>query len=201
MKVVLVAGGLGSRLSEETQSRPKPMVEIGGHPILWHIMKMYWRGFREFIICPDYRGYFIKDLRCIAHPLADAEPFCMTYGDGVSDVDIRPISHFTRGTVLIRRGAAAGSLRGNRPRWPPRLPQWRIFRAAQADLGTHRGRSNTLGTRADGRARYGQLAAFVHRFLAGHGYLARQDHLEDSGRTGSAPWTTVNEDMEMKTWQ
>ena len=62
MKVVLVAGGPGSRLSEENQSRPKPMVEIGGHPILWHIMKMYWsRGFREFIICPDHRGYFIKE--------------------------------------------------------------------------------------------------------------------------------------------
>ena len=52
MKVVLLAGGLGSRLSEETQLRPKPMVEIGGHPILWHIMMMYWsHGFRDFIIC------------------------------------------------------------------------------------------------------------------------------------------------------
>src|SRR5689334_25126490 len=62
MKVVLLAGGRGSRLSEETQSRPKPMVEIGGHPILWHIMMMYWsHGFREFIICLGYRGYFIKE--------------------------------------------------------------------------------------------------------------------------------------------
>jgi glucose-1-phosphate cytidylyltransferase len=64
MKVVLLAGGRGSRLSEETQSRPKPMVEIGGHPILWHIMMMYWsHGFRDFIICLGYRGYFIKEYR------------------------------------------------------------------------------------------------------------------------------------------
>ena len=62
MKVVLLAGGRGSRLSEETQLRPKPMVEIGGHPILWHIMMMYWsHGFRDLIICLGYRGYFIKE--------------------------------------------------------------------------------------------------------------------------------------------
>ena len=62
MKVVLLAGGLGSRLSEETQLRPKPMVEIGGHPILWHIMMHYSRyGFSDFIICLGYKGYFIKE--------------------------------------------------------------------------------------------------------------------------------------------
>ena len=62
MKVVLLAGGRGSRLSEETQLRPKPMVEIGGHPILGHIMMMYWsHGFRDLIICLRYRGYFNKD--------------------------------------------------------------------------------------------------------------------------------------------
>src|SRR3974390_2191995 len=62
MKVVLLAGGRGSRLSEGPQLRPKPMVEIGGHPILWHIMMMYWsHGFRDFIICLGYRGYFIKE--------------------------------------------------------------------------------------------------------------------------------------------
>lgn len=62
MKVVLLAGGVGSRLSEETQARPKPMVEIGGQPILWHIMMIYWsHGFRDFIICLGYRGYMIKE--------------------------------------------------------------------------------------------------------------------------------------------
>lgn len=61
MKVVILAGGLGTRLSEETQIKPKPMVEIGGKPILWHIMKIYSRyGFNEFIICLGYKGEYIK---------------------------------------------------------------------------------------------------------------------------------------------
>ena len=62
MKAVLLAGGLGTRLSEETNSRPKPMVEIGGKPILWHIMKMYsFHGINDFIICCGYKGYMIKE--------------------------------------------------------------------------------------------------------------------------------------------
>lgn len=62
MKVVLLAGGLGTRISEETQVRPKPMVEIGGMPILWHIMKIYSHfGFHDFIICLGYKGEYIKD--------------------------------------------------------------------------------------------------------------------------------------------
>ncbi len=62
MKVVLLAGGLGTRLSEETVVKPKPMVEIGGMPILWHIMKIYSSyGFNEFIICLGYKGYVIKE--------------------------------------------------------------------------------------------------------------------------------------------
>tara|TARA_S200000501_G_scaffold373125_1_gene419549 strand:- start:525 stop:1298 length:774 start_codon:yes stop_codon:yes gene_type:complete len=62
LKVVLLAGGLGTRLSEETSTRPKPMVEIGGKPILWHIMKTYSHyGFKEFIICCGYKGYLIKE--------------------------------------------------------------------------------------------------------------------------------------------
>ena len=62
MKAVILAGGIGSRLQEETVSRPKPMVEIGGHPILWHIMKIYSHyGVREFVICLGYRGYQIKE--------------------------------------------------------------------------------------------------------------------------------------------
>jgi glucose-1-phosphate cytidylyltransferase len=62
MKVVILAGGLGTRLSEETTIKPKPMVEIGGRPILWHIMKIYSHfGFNEFIICLGYKGYLIKE--------------------------------------------------------------------------------------------------------------------------------------------
>lgn len=62
MKVVILAGGLGSRLSEETAVRPKPMVEIGGYPILWHIMKIYSHfGFNDFIVLCGYKGYYIKE--------------------------------------------------------------------------------------------------------------------------------------------
>jgi glucose-1-phosphate cytidylyltransferase len=62
MKVVLLAGGMGTRISEESDFKPKPMVEIGGKPILWHIMKIYSHfGFNEFIICLGYKGYFIKE--------------------------------------------------------------------------------------------------------------------------------------------
>ena len=62
MKAVILAGGLGTRLSEETHVRPKPMVEIGGRPLLWHIMKTYsFHGVNEFVICCGYKGYMIKE--------------------------------------------------------------------------------------------------------------------------------------------
>ena len=62
MKAVILAGGLGSRISEETETRPKPMIEIGGRPILWHIMKLYAaHGIDEFVVCLGYRGYVIKE--------------------------------------------------------------------------------------------------------------------------------------------
>jgi glucose-1-phosphate cytidylyltransferase len=136
MKAIILAGGLGTRLAEETSVRPKPMVEIGGRPILWHIMKMYSQaGITEFIICLGYRGYMVKEyftnyglhmsdvtvdlrrgttevhrnssedwriclidtgeltmtggrLRRALEYLGEDEDFCLTYGDGVSDVDI-----------------------------------------------------------------------------------------------------------------
>ena len=62
MKIVILAGGLGTRISEETVVRPKPMIEIGGKPIIWHIMKIYSHfGFNDFIVCLGYRGYLIKE--------------------------------------------------------------------------------------------------------------------------------------------
>src|SRR5690348_17630226 len=62
MKAVILAGGLGTRISEETQVKPKPMVEIGGKPILWHIMKLYSaHGVNDFVICCGYKGYMIKE--------------------------------------------------------------------------------------------------------------------------------------------
>lgn len=141
MKVVLLAGGLGTRLSEETVLKPKPMVEIGGMPILWHIMKIYSaHGFNDFIICLGYKGYLIKEyfanyflhksdvtidlsdnsvkvLDSQAEPwkitLVDTghdsmtggrikrikqhignETFMITYGDGVSDVDVKKLVEF-----------------------------------------------------------------------------------------------------------
>jgi len=141
MKVVLLAGGLGTRLSEETILRPKPMVEIGGMPILWHIMKMYSaHGFNDFVICLGYKGYVVKeyfanyflhksdvtiDLKNNSMKVHDsqAEPwtitlvdtgnesmtggrikriqphignetFMLTYGDGVSDVNIKELVNF-----------------------------------------------------------------------------------------------------------
>lgn len=135
MKAVILAGGLGTRLSEETSVRPKPMVEIGGRPILWHIMKMYsCHGINDFIVCLGYKGYVIKEyfanyalhmsdvtfdmragkmvvhrsdaedwrvslvdtgdttmtggrIKRIAHHVGE-ETFCLTYGDGVSDLNI-----------------------------------------------------------------------------------------------------------------
>jgi glucose-1-phosphate cytidylyltransferase len=136
MKVIIFAGGLGTRLAEETSLRPKPMVEIGGRPILWHIMKIYSQyGVNDFIICLGYRGFTIKEyfanyslhmsdvtfdlrnrsmqihrddsedwrislidtgqetmtggrLRQALPYIGDDPSFCLTYGDGVSDIDI-----------------------------------------------------------------------------------------------------------------
>lgn len=144
MKAVILAGGLGTRLSEETSVRPKPMVEIGGKPILWHILKIYSHyGINDFIICLGYKGYFIKEyfanyalhnsdvtfdmttgnltvhdqrtepwtvtlvdtgdhsmtggrLKRVQKYLSADEPFCLTYGDGVADIDINQLLEFHR---------------------------------------------------------------------------------------------------------
>ena len=142
MKVVLLAGGYGTRISEESQFKPKPMIEIGGMPILWHIMKEYsFYGFNEFIICAGYKQHVIKEWfadyflhtsditfdftrgnKIIVHnqhsepwkvtvvdtgldtmtggrikriqPYVGEEPFMMTYGDGVCDVNIEELVRF-----------------------------------------------------------------------------------------------------------
>jgi glucose-1-phosphate cytidylyltransferase len=143
MKVVILAGGFGTRLSEETGVKPKPMIEIGGKPILWHIMKIYSaHGLDEFIICLGYKGHYIKEyfskywlqhadvtfdlrnnnmqvhqngtepwkvtlvdtgeksmtggrLKRVQKYIGD-NTFCMTYGDGVSDLDITELITFHR---------------------------------------------------------------------------------------------------------
>ncbi len=142
MKVVLLAGGFGTRISEESHLKPKPMIEIGGHPILWHVMKLYSSyGYNDFVICCGYKGYVIKEYFAnyylhnsdmtfdftsenkitihnnAAEPwkvtLVDTglntmtggrikrikdyignEPFMLTYGDGVSDVNIPNLVEF-----------------------------------------------------------------------------------------------------------
>jgi glucose-1-phosphate cytidylyltransferase len=143
MKVLILAGGLGSRLSEETTTKPKPMVEIGGKPIIWHIMKIYSHyGFNDFIILCGYKGYMIKEYFANyyrhmadmtidlannvteyhshhaepwkvtlldtgentmtggrikrAEPYIKNETFMLTYGDGVSDIDISELLAFHR---------------------------------------------------------------------------------------------------------
>jgi glucose-1-phosphate cytidylyltransferase len=144
MKVVILAGGLGTRLAEETVVRPKPMVEIGGRPMLWHIMKIYaHHGLTDFVVCLGYKGYMVKEyfanwtlhrsdltidlatngitwhdtpaepwrvtladtgdatmtggrLKRVARHLAPGETFCMTYGDGVADVDLGALIAFHR---------------------------------------------------------------------------------------------------------
>ncbi len=141
MKAVILAGGLGTRISEETSVKPKPMVEIGGKPVLWHIMKIYSaHGINDFVICLGYKGYMIKEYfanyylhtsdvtfdmsenRMEVHKtetepwcvtlvdtgddtmtggrlkrvsrFLDDEPFCFTYGDGLSDVNIGELVKF-----------------------------------------------------------------------------------------------------------
>jgi glucose-1-phosphate cytidylyltransferase len=147
MKAVILAGGLGTRLSEETHLKPKPMVEIGGRPIIWHILKMYSaHGVNDFVICAGYKGYIIKEyfanyflhmsdvtfdmvnntmevhqknaepwqvtivdtgeetmtggrIKRIA-PYLDG-PFCLTYGDGVGDIDISASIEFHKKSGLL----------------------------------------------------------------------------------------------------
>ena len=142
MKAVILAGGYGTRISEETDLKPKPMIEIGGMPILWHIMKIYSSyGINDFVVCCGYKGYIIKDyfqnyfmhrsdvtfnlkentmeahenfsepwkvtlvdtgddtmtggrLKRISKYVEEDEFFCMTYGDGLSDINISDLVEF-----------------------------------------------------------------------------------------------------------
>jgi|TARA_B100000678_G_scaffold82234_1_gene68405 glucose-1-phosphate cytidylyltransferase len=121
MKAVILAGGYGTRISEESSLKPKPMIEIGGKPILWHILKIYSNyGINEFIICCGYKGNKIKEyFGNIDSTLWDVElvdtglhtmtggrlkriqdhiddTFCVTYGDGLSDIDINNLISFHR---------------------------------------------------------------------------------------------------------
>jgi glucose-1-phosphate cytidylyltransferase len=254
MKVVLLAGGVGSRLSEETQLRPKPMVEIGGHPILWHIMMGYARhGLNDFIVCAGYRGTLIKEyfanfvlhhsdltidvaagsiaqnlretapdwrvtivdtgaetmtggrLKRIAHLLPPDEPFCMTYGDGVSDVDIGALLAFHRKQGLeatltaVRPPARFGAtvLDGARVERFEEKPAggWingGFFVLEPGVLDRIEGDSTAWELEPlSGLAADGQLAAFRHE-----GFWQPMDTLRDKGQlealwaSGAPPWKT-----------
>lgn len=135
MKVIILAGGLGTRLSEETSLRPKPMVEIGGMPILWHIMKIYSsHGFNDFIICLGYKGYVIKeyfanyflhksdvtiDLKNNSLKVHDtqAEPWNITMVDtGIESMTggrIKRIAPYVNDTFLLTYGDGVGNVNIN----------------------------------------------------------------------------------------
>ena len=253
-KAVILAGGLGTRLAEETSVRPKPMVEIGGRPILWHIMKTYSRhGVNDFIICLGYKGYVVKEyfanyflhmsdvtfdfrtneridhqrradpwrvtlvdtgdasmtggrIRRIADYVGD-EDFHMTYGDGVSDIDIGALTRFHQGhgrdaTVTVVRPAGrfgavdidGGQVTGFREK-PKGEVGWinagffilspKVFDLIEGD-GTIWEREPMEALAADGR-----LMAYPHEgFWQPMDTLRDKTHLEEVWATGKAPWAS-----------
>lgn len=253
MKAVILAGGLGTRLAEETVLRPKPMVEIGGMPILWHIMKIYHtHGVKEFVVCLGYKGHVIKEffssyflhtsdviidfannttthinkrnedwkislidtgqdtmtggrLKRVADHVGDGV-FCMTYGDGVSDIDIKSLIafHKSRGKLATLTAAAPpgrfgaldvsedGAVRSftEKPRGDGSLINAGFFVLEPRALDYIDGDA-TSWERAplERLAADGQLSAYKH-----HGFwqpmdtLRDKQHLESLWAEGAAPW-------------
>jgi len=253
MKAVILAGGLGTRISEETATRPKPMVEIGGKPMLWHIMKIYAaHGVNDFVICTGYKGYLIKEyfanyflhtsdvtfdlarnqmevhqryaepwrvtvvdtgehtqtggrLRCVERYLRDDDQFCLTYGDGVGDVDITRLIAFHRAHGLqatltaTQPPARFGVLEmdGDRVRDFREKPEQEgsringgFFVLQRSTLDLIEGPATVwerepLETLAAG----GQLAAYVHDgFWQPMDTLRDKVQLEALWASGQAPW-------------
>ena len=253
MKAVIFAGGLGTRISEETNLKPKPMIEIGGKPILWHIMKAYsHHGINEFIICCGYKGYVIKEyfanyflhmsdvtfdmannhmevhhqktepwkvtlvdtgddtmtggrLKRVAPYLKDEDIFCLTYGDGVSDVNITELIAFHRAqhvkatlTAVLPPGRfGALDMQAHRVNSFREKPQgdgakinggFFVLSPAVIDYIVD---DSTIWEREplERLAKEGNLAAYQH-----HGFWQPMDtlrdktHLEDLWQSGKAPW-------------
>jgi glucose-1-phosphate cytidylyltransferase len=255
MKAVILAGGLGSRISEETNLRPKPMVEIGGKPILWHIMKIYSaNGVHDFVICCGYKGYVIKEyfanyflhmsdvtfnmadntmevhhrqaepwrvtlvntgddsmtggrLKRVAQYLQDEDSFCMTYGDGVADVNVAATiafhrSHGKLATVTAvqppgRYGAlqmAQQQVKGftEKPRGDGGLINGGFFVLSPRCIERIAGDATSweaeplIGLAADG-----ELMAFPHTgFWQPMDTLREKNLLEELWQSGRAPWKT-----------
>lgn len=253
MKAVILAGGLGSRLSEETVLKPKPMVEVGGHPILWHIMKIYsHHGINEFVICLGYKGYFIKEYfanyymhnanvtvdlvkNTLEYHTANSEPwrvtlvdtgdatqtggrvglvrdylepeesFCLTYGDGVGDVDItasialhRQEGRAATMTVVAPPGRFGAALIDNgrvsefveKPQGDGGLINAGFFVCEPSVLDLVDG-PDVVWEQAPLRtlAGQGQLSAFVHEgFWKPMDTLREKNELEELWQSGAAPW-------------
>ena len=252
MKAVILAGGLGSRLSEETTLRPKPMVEIGGKPILWHIMKIYAaHGIDEFVVCLGYKGYVIKEWFAnyalhtsdvtfdlgtgemdVHHsttepwrvtlvdtgeetmtggrlkrvlPYVGDETFCLTYGDGVSDVDVTALiaQHRDRGTLATvtavqpsgRFGAlevADGRVSGflEKPRGDGAWINGGFF-VLEPGVGDYIAGDDTVWEREplERLAREGQLVPYYHEgFWHAMDTIRERQELEALWASGDAPW-------------
>ena len=254
MKVVLLAGGLGTRISEETVLKPKPMVEIGGKPILWHIMKIYSHyGFNDFIICLGYKGYYIKEYfahyflhesditfdfrdesRRVIHqhtaepwrvtlvdtgietmtggrvkrvrPYLDNEPFMLTYGDGVGNVNIAELVAFHRahgrqatlttvqpsgkfGALDLSDGSRVNSFQ-EKPKGDGSWINAGFFVMQPEVLDVIDGDSTVLEKEPlESLARSGELMAFKHHdFWQPMDTLRDKSVLEELWKGGSAPW-------------
>jgi len=253
MKAVILAGGLGTRISEETHLKPKPMVEIGGRPILWHIMKLYSsHGVNDFVVCLGYKGYLIKEyfanyflhmsdvtfdmlhnrmevhqrkaepwrvtlvdtgedtltggrLKRVADYLRDEDAFCFTYGDGLSDVDIRALiafhrQHGRKATVTaVQPPGRYGALALDRQRVlgftekPKGDGGWingGFFVLSQACFDYIDGdRTSWEGEPLTRLAAEGELMAFEHDgFWQPMDTLRDKNHLESLWVSGAAPW-------------
>ncbi len=254
MKVVILAGGLGSRISEESHLKPKPMIEIGGKPILWHIMKIYSSfGLTEFVVCLGYKGYVIKEyfanyflhmsdvtfdlsgnsmqvhqnsaepwkvtlvetgestqtggrLRRVRQYLGD-EDFCFTYGDGVSDVNIRDLieDHRNSGRMatltavqppgrfgsLILDGAKISAFE-EKPKGDGGWINGGFFVLSPKVIDFIEGDA-TVWERApmEQLAKRSQLGAYFHKgFWQPMDTLRDKNHLEELWSSGAAPWKT-----------
>lgn len=252
MKTVILAGGLGTRISEETQAIPKPMIEIGGKPILWHIMKLYSaHGINDFIICCGYRGYLIKEyfanyfihmsditfdlskndmkvhsnhvepwrvtlvdtgehtltggrLKRVAHYVKDGT-FCMTYGDGVGNVNLKQLLEYHKNgkhqatVTAVRPPGRFGSLVIEREKvanFNEKIPgdgAWingGFFVLEPAVLEYIRNDETAWEREVmEALARDGKLAAFKHNdFWQPMDTLRDKNYLESLWQSGRAPW-------------
>ena len=253
MKAIILAGGLGTRLSEETTSRPKPLVEIGGKPILWHIMKMYSaHGIDDFIVCLGHKGHMIKEFFAnytlhmsditfdVAHSrmtthrneaenwrvtlidtgeatmtggrlgrvmgmVGGEESFCLTYGDGVSDIDIGETIRFhkqhgklaTVAAMLPPRRFGILEIEGERVMRfteKPKADGSHInggFFVLSPKVSTYLGDDSTVWEEAplQALAADGELNAYRHDgFFQPMDTVRDKAYLEELWAAGEAPW-------------